>query len=252
MLAPWKKSYDQPRKHMKKQRHYFVDKSPSSQSYDFSSSRVWMWGLDHKESWAPEIWCFWTVVLEKTLESPLDCKEIKSILKEISPDYSLEGLMLKLQYFGHLMQIANSLEKTLMLGKIDGRRRRRWDGWMALIDMSLSKVCRLVMDREAWRAVAHGVAKSQTRLRDWTELSPLLPQMQKKPCFLNTSELNSVCDVPSVPQGRGKAWWDSVWTESTPSLPQGEWSATPVVMLWPTASYTTPPYRGGQIWFPSL
>ena len=107
-----------------------------------------MWELDYKESWAPKNWCFWTVVLEKTPESPLDFKEIKEtpevpwtsrrsfILKEISPEYSLEGLMLKLkvQYFGHLMPRTDSLEKTLMLGKFEGRRRRRWrgwDGWMA-------------------------------------------------------------------------------------------------------------------------
>ena len=79
MLAPWKKSYDQPRQHIKKQRHYFANKDPSSQSYSFSSSHIWMWELDYKESWAPKNWCFWTVVLEKTLESPLDCKEIKPI-----------------------------------------------------------------------------------------------------------------------------------------------------------------------------
>ena len=78
-LAPWKKSYYQPRQHIKKQRHYFADKGPSNQSYGFSSSHVWIWELDHKESWAPKNWCFWTVVLEKTLESPLDCKEIKSV-----------------------------------------------------------------------------------------------------------------------------------------------------------------------------
>ena len=77
MLAPWKKSYDQPRQYIKKQRHYFANKGPSNQSYDFSSSHVWMWGLDYEESWALKNWCFWTVVLEKTLESPLDCKEIK-------------------------------------------------------------------------------------------------------------------------------------------------------------------------------
>ena len=76
MLAPWKKGYDQPRQHIIKQRHYFADKCPSSQSYGFSSSHVWMWELDHKESWAPKSWCFWTVVLDKTFESPLDCKEI--------------------------------------------------------------------------------------------------------------------------------------------------------------------------------
>ena len=138
MLAPWKKSYDQPRQHIKKQRHYFAKKGPSSQSYDFSSSHVWMRELNYKESWAPKNYCFRTIVLEKTLESPLDCKEIQPVhSKEISPEYWLEGLMLKLklQYSAHLMWRTDSLEKTLMLGKMEGRRRRRgdrgWDGWMA-------------------------------------------------------------------------------------------------------------------------
>ena len=79
MLSPWKKSYDQPGQHVKKQKHYFTNKGPSSQSYGFSSSHVWMWELDYKESWAPKNWCFWTVGLEKTLESPLDCKEIQPV-----------------------------------------------------------------------------------------------------------------------------------------------------------------------------
>ena len=105
--------------------------------YGFSSGHVWMWELDCKESWVPKNWCFWTVVLEKTLESPLDCKRSnQSILKEISPRCSLEELMLKLklQYFGHLMQRADSLEKTLMLGRLRAGGEgddRGWDGWMA-------------------------------------------------------------------------------------------------------------------------
>ena len=136
MLTPWKESYDQPRQHIKKQRHYFANKGPSSQSYSFSSGHVWIWELDYKESWVPKNWCFWTVVLKKTLWVPWTARRSnQSILKEISPEYSLEGLILKLklQYFGHLMWRTDSLEKTLMLEKIEVGRRgwQRWDGWMA-------------------------------------------------------------------------------------------------------------------------
>ena len=91
MLAPWKKSYDQPRQHIKNQKHYFANKGPSSQSYGFSRSHAWMWELDHKESWALKNWCFWTVVLEKTLESPLDCKEIKAVYPKGNQSWIFTG-----------------------------------------------------------------------------------------------------------------------------------------------------------------
>ena len=135
MLTPWEKSY-------KKQRHHLANKGPSSQSF---GGHVWMWELDYKESCVLKNWCIWTVVLEKTLEAPWTSRRSnQSILKEISPDYSLEGLMLKLkfQYFGHLMQRTDSFEKTLMLGKIEGKRRSGWqrmrwlDGITKSMDMS--------------------------------------------------------------------------------------------------------------------
>ena len=138
MLSPWKKGYGQHRQHIKKQRHYFANKGPSSQGYGFSSGHVWMWELDYKEIWVQKNLCFWTVVLEKTLESPLDTRRAnQSILYEISPGCSLVGLMLKLklQYFGHLMWRADSFEKTPILGKIEIRRIRWLYGITNSMDM---------------------------------------------------------------------------------------------------------------------
>ena len=185
--APWKKSYDKPRQHTKKERHYFGNKDPPSQSYGFPNSHVWMQELDCEESWVPKNWCFSTVVLEKTLESPLDLKEIQPVNpKEINPGISLEGMMLKLklQYFGHLTRRADSLE--------DSDARRDWGqeekgttedemaGWHHWLDGREFGWTPGVDDGEGGLACCDswGRKESDTTERlNWTELRQMFQQM---------------------------------------------------------------------------
>ena len=179
MLALWKESYDQPIQRIKKKRYHLDNEVLYSQSCGFPSSHVQMWELDHKEGWEPKNWRLQTFWCWRRLLRVLWTakRSNQSILKEINPKYSLELLMLKLQYFDHPMRRVNSLEKTLMLGKIEGRRRRgrqrmSWlDGITDSVDMDVGGLRELVMDREACCATVHGVTKSRSRLSDWTELN---------------------------------------------------------------------------------
>ena len=175
-VAPWKTSYDKPTQCIKKQRHYFTNKGPSSQSYGFSSSYVWMWELEYKESWVPNNWCFWTVVLEKTLQSPLDSKEIQPVNTKGNQSWLFTG---SIDAEAETPILWPHDAKNWVTGKNpDARKDWRWEkgitedemlGWHHQCDGHEFKFRELVMDREAWRAAVHELAKSQKWLSNWTE-----------------------------------------------------------------------------------
>ena len=188
MLAPWKESYDQPRQHIKKQRHHFAEKVRIVKVMFFFSSQVWMWELDHKEGWAPKHWCFQSVVLEKILDGPLDCKEIKAVNPKRNQPWIFTGrtdaeaeapILWSCDTKSRLVWKDHDVEKTESKRR-RGQKRMRWlDSTTDSVDMNLSKLQEIVKDREAWCAAVHGVTNNWTQLRDWTIVSHYAPHQKE-------------------------------------------------------------------------
>ena len=215
MLAPWRKSYDQPRQHIKKQRHYFGNKGLSSQRYGFSSGHVLMWQLEYNESCVQKNWCFWTVVLGKTLENPLDCKEIQ--LAHPKGDLSWP-------FIGS----TDAKAETPILWPVDAKnwitekdpdagQDWRWEekgttehemvGWYHLMDMSPIRLQELVMDRESWRTAVHGVAKSRTQLnwlRLWKNIERGFSPIKIRPILTISGE--AACELQKETEGNNSAF----------------------------------------------
>ena len=216
MLTPWKESYDQPRQNIKKQRHYFVNKGLSSQGYGFSSGHVCMWELNYKESWALKNWCFWKVVLGNTLESLLDCKEIQPVDPQGDQSWVFIGRT-DIETETPILWPPDA--KTWLIWK-DPDAGKDWGqeekgmiedemfGWYHQLNGS-GGLRELVMDRESWHAVVHGVAKSQMWLTDWTELTLLISGMsiRKYSISKNENSFNCMCAHTQNMWKNSKTFW---------------------------------------------
>ena len=245
MLAPWKKSYDQPRQHIKKQRHYFCGKGPHSQSYVFSSSHTWMWKSDFIESWAPKNWCFWTVILEKTLKSPLDCKDIQPVHPKGDQSWEFTGRT-DAEAEGTIFWPPD--EKNWLIWKDpdagkDWRREEKgttgWDGWMA----SLTQRTWVWVSSESWWWIGKpGVLQTMgsqrvrhywvTELIDWlnTALRSIMLELKDEASPTSSAETPSptharhglASDSMSYfcfPITPTPFWWGSIWCNLLSDLP---------------------------------
>ena len=214
--TPWKKRYNKPRQCIKKQRHYFANKGPSSQGYGFSSSHVWMWDLDHKECWAPKNWCFWTMVLEKTLESPLDCKETQSVHPKGNQSWIFIGRT-DAETEAPILWPPDAKNWLTEKGPDTGKDWRQEKGmtedkivgWHHRLNGHEFEQTLGDSDKEAWSAAVHGIAKSQTQLSNWTR-TRFLPSLEIKPMTPR--------DFDHFWITQNKQWSEDLWRISSLSL----------------------------------